>query len=108
MTASSCTRSKCRKVSGPFRILTPVCDSIEEAELFVVVIRAASFQETHGQPHTTHAELAHRHDTPEDLQQSLQVRNRMAYTIPVPPDEFADHLVVRNLYNPFIGHDEEG
>jgi hypothetical protein len=90
------------------RILLEIGNAIKEAELFVVVIRATSFEEAHAQPDTTHAERAHLHDTPEDLQQSLEVRNRMAYTIQVPPDEFADHFVVRNLYNPFIGHDEEG
>ena len=88
-------------------ILVEIGQAIEEHHLFVVVIRAASFQETHALPDTTHALLAEAPDTAAALENSIENHGRIAYTLVVPPANFADFFVIRNVYNLLLPPEDE-
>ena len=86
--------------------LVEIGQSINEHRLFVIVIRAANFKETHVFPDTTHQELADAQDAPDALSRSIDDYGRITYTRIVTAAEFADSFMIRNLYNLLLPREE--
>jgi hypothetical protein len=89
-------------------ILVEIGQAIDERHILVVVIRAVSSDELRALPDTTHAAMAGAQDTAAEPLDSIDHHGRMASTRAVPPDEFADSIVIRDIYNLLLPQEDGG